>query len=133
MPQVEIKIGGRSFEVACQEGEESFLQSAAALLDAEASSFAAQAGRMPESQLLLMSGLLLADKTVAIEDRLREAEAKIAELELKVANPKEVAIQAYDPLGLQNSTLQHRATQPPIAGTILHPPDRPLQTNDPRF
>ncbi|MCL7407999.1 cell division protein ZapA [Marivivens donghaensis] len=92
MPQVEIKIGGRSFEVACQEGEESFLQSAAALLDAEASSFAAQAGRMPESQLLLMSGLLLADKTVAIEDRLREAEDKIAELELKVANPKEVAV-----------------------------------------
>lgn len=92
MPQVEIKIGGRSFEVACQEGEESFLQSAAALLDAEASSFAAQAGRMPESQLLLMSGLLLADKTVAIEDRLREAEAKIAELELKVANPKEVSV-----------------------------------------
>ena len=92
MPQVVIKIGGRSFEVACQEGEESFLQSAAALLDAEASSFAAQAGRMPESQLLLMSGLLLADKTVAIEDRLREAEAKIAELELKAANPKEVAV-----------------------------------------
>lgn len=92
MPQVEIKIGGRSFEVACQEGEESFLQSAAALLDAEASSFAAQAGRMPEAQLLLMSGLLLADKTVAIEDRLREAEAKIAELELKAANPKEVSV-----------------------------------------
>jgi cell division protein ZapA len=92
MPQVEIKIGGRSFEVACQEGEESFLKSAAALLDAEASSFAAQAGRMPESQLLLMSGLLLADKTVAIEDRLREAEAKIAELELKAANPKEVSV-----------------------------------------
>ena len=92
MPQVVIKIGGRSFEVACQDGEESFLQSAAALLDAEASSFAAQAGRMPESQLLLMSGLLLADKTVAIEDRLREAEAKIAELELKAANPKEVSV-----------------------------------------
>lgn len=92
MPQVEIKIGGRSFEVACQEGEESFLQTAASLLDAEASNFAAQAGRMPESQLLLMSGLLLADKTVAIEDRLREAEAKIAELELKAANPKEVSV-----------------------------------------
>lgn len=92
MPQVEIKIGGRSFEVACQEGEELFLKSAAALLDAEASSFAAQAGRMPELQLLLMSGLLLADKTVAIEDRLREAEAKIAELELKAANPKEVSV-----------------------------------------
>ncbi|WP_445811313.1 cell division protein ZapA, partial [Yoonia sp.] len=36
MPQVEIFIGGRTFEVACQEGEEHFLHSAAAMLDAEA-------------------------------------------------------------------------------------------------
>ena len=33
MPDVTIKIGDRSFEVACQEGEEHFLQSAAAMLD----------------------------------------------------------------------------------------------------
>ena len=35
MPNVPIKIGGREFEVACQEGEEAFLQSAAKLLDDE--------------------------------------------------------------------------------------------------
>ncbi len=37
MPQVEISVGGRSFEVACQPGEEAFLQSAARMLDHEAS------------------------------------------------------------------------------------------------
>ena len=35
MPEVEIEIGGRSFEVACQAGEEHYLQSAARMLDAE--------------------------------------------------------------------------------------------------
>jgi len=46
MPQVEIAIGGRTFEVACQEGEEHYLQSAAAMLNTEASHLSDQIGRM---------------------------------------------------------------------------------------
>ena len=85
MPQVEIKIGGRSFEVACQDGEEPFLMAAAQMLDTEAATLSTQIGRMPESRMLLMAGLLLADKTAALEDRLREAEAQIAEFETRGA------------------------------------------------
>jgi cell division protein ZapA len=85
MPQVEISIGGRSFEVACQAGEEPFLQSAALLLDAEASSLSSQIGRMPEARMLLMAGLMLADKTAGLEDRLREAEQQLAEQAAQIA------------------------------------------------
>jgi cell division protein ZapA len=84
MPQVDITIGGRQFEVACQPGEEPFLRFAAGMLDAEATTLSEQIGRMPESRMLLMAGLLLADKTAALEDRLREAEARMAELEAEV-------------------------------------------------
>ena len=35
MPEVEILIGGRSFSVACQEGEEQYLYSAAHILMAK--------------------------------------------------------------------------------------------------
>lgn len=84
MPQVEITIGGRQFEVACQPGEEPFLRSAAGMLDAEATTLSEQIGRMPESRMLLMAGLLLADKTAALEDKLREAEARVAELAAEV-------------------------------------------------
>jgi cell division protein ZapA len=80
MPQVEIVIGGRMFEVACQDGEESFLRAAAKMLDTEASALSSQIGRMPEARMLLMAGLLLADKTAALEDRLREAEGRVEEL-----------------------------------------------------
>ena len=36
MPDVDITIGGRTFQVSCQEGEEHFLRGAAQMLDAEA-------------------------------------------------------------------------------------------------
>lgn len=75
MPQVEILIGGRSFEVACQAGEEQFLQSAAAMLDAEAAHLSGQIGRMPEARMLLMAGLMLADRTAGLEEKLRQAES----------------------------------------------------------
>lgn len=80
MPQVEIVIGGRTFEVACQDGEEAFLLAAARMLDTEASALSSQIGRMPEARMLLMAGLLLADKTAALEDRLREAEGRLEEM-----------------------------------------------------
>jgi len=80
MPQVEIAIGGRTFEVACQDGEEHFLHSAAAMLDTEASHLAAQIGRMPEARMLLMAGLMLADKTAGLEDKVRALEAEAAKM-----------------------------------------------------
>lgn len=80
MPEVEISIGGRVFEVACQAGEEHYLEAAAKMLDTEASTLANQIGRLPEARMLLMAGLMLADKTAGLEDRLRIAEQDLAEL-----------------------------------------------------
>jgi len=77
MPDVTISIGGRNFEVACQEGEEHFLQSAAKLLDTEASVLTDQIGRLPESRMLLMAGLMLADKTAGVEEQLRSMKEKL--------------------------------------------------------
>jgi len=81
MPETEIKIGGRSFNVSCQEGEEHFLQSAAKLLDAEATVLTDQIGRIPEPRMLLMAGLMLADKTAGLEEKLRDAEGKLGSQE----------------------------------------------------
>lgn len=77
MPEIKVSIGGREFEVACQTGEEHYLQSAAAYLDTEASTLNSQIGRMPESRMLLMSGLMLADKTAGLEEQMRALEEKL--------------------------------------------------------
>lgn len=94
MPEVEITIGGRRFDVACQDGEEHFLETAAQMLDREASTLVQQTGRIPEGRMLLMAGLMLADRTAGVEDQVQtlsnELNAVKAELEaLRNAPPPE--------------------------------------------
>ncbi|WP_281994664.1 cell division protein ZapA [Ruegeria faecimaris] len=86
MPELTIQIGGRGFEVSCQEGEEVFLQAAAKLLDDEAQVLSDQIGRMPESRMLLMAGLMLADKAAATGDKINSLENKLAEAEAELRN-----------------------------------------------
>jgi cell division protein ZapA len=81
MPEVPIQIGGRTFNVACQEGEEHFLHSAAGFLDNEAKALMDQIGRLPESRMLLMAGLMLADKHAGAEDQMKQMEDKVAQQE----------------------------------------------------
>lgn len=85
MPEVRVSIGGRSFDVACQEGEEHYLRTAAKLLDDEAQVLSQQVGRMPEARMLLMAGLMLADKTASIEDRTAEVQAQLDEREAELS------------------------------------------------
>ncbi len=89
MPELEVSIGGRTFHVACQPGEEHFLSAAAALLDAEAQPIVAQLGRLPEARMLLMAGLLLADKAAASEDELRRLREQVAVLEARPVPERE--------------------------------------------
>jgi len=93
MPEVLISIGGRQFEVACQEGEESYLQSAAKMLDDEAQVLSDQVGRMPEARMLLMAGLLLADKTASIEDKIAEVRAELAERDAELAGLRSTVVE----------------------------------------
>ncbi|MEL7105512.1 MAG: cell division protein ZapA [Pseudomonadota bacterium] len=80
MAEVRISIGGRGFDVACQDGEEEFLRTAAALLDAEATILVDQVGRLPEARMLLMAGLMLADKTAGMDEELRGKSAELDRL-----------------------------------------------------
>jgi cell division protein ZapA len=92
MPDVTIRIGDKDFTVSCRDGEEVFLKTAAQLLDQEASALIGQLGRVPEPRMLLMSGLMLADRfaaqgerITALESELATAHARIAELEAQPA------------------------------------------------
>ncbi len=80
MPEQVITIGHKDFSVACQPGEESYLIAAAEMLDAEARTLLNQIGRVPAERMLLMAGLMLADKTAEAGDKVKAAEAEIASL-----------------------------------------------------
>lgn len=89
MPEIRVSIGGRDFDVACQDGEEHYLRTAARLLDDEAQVLAEQVGRMPESRMLLMAGLMLADKTASVEDRAAEIQAQLDERDAELSALKQ--------------------------------------------
>jgi cell division protein ZapA len=84
MPEQKITIGHKEFAVACQPGEESFLLAAAAILDGEARVLLDQVGRVPAERMLLMSGLMLADRIAGVEDRAKAAEAEVEALREEV-------------------------------------------------
>lgn len=61
MAQVKLEIGGRSFMVTCQDGEEEHLGKLGAMVDAKAGEAGDPAG-LTESRMLLFTSLLLADE-----------------------------------------------------------------------
>ncbi len=98
MPDIEITIGGRSFTVSCQPGEEHFLRAAAKALDTEAQPLIAQMGRIPEARMLLMAGLMLADKTAAVEDENRQLKARLADVDGRpAAEPVRIEVPVIPP------------------------------------
>ena len=88
MPEVDINIGGKNFSVSCQIGEEQYLEAAAAALNAEAKKLGHQISKISDSRMLLMAGLMLADKTADMNDKLIQAEEKLsaATVEIKKLN-----------------------------------------------
>ena len=91
MPEVTLEIGGRNFIVACQAGEEPHLQRAAALLNTEAQALTDAIGRVPETRMLLMAGLMLADRTVGLADQAEAADKRAASIESQMRKVEENA------------------------------------------
>ena len=67
MTELEISIGGRIFSVACDNEEQEKVKEAAALINEEADTIQSQLGRLPESKMLLLSALMIADRLVDVE------------------------------------------------------------------
>jgi cell division protein ZapA len=61
MANIEVEIAGRKYSVACRDGEEAHLRSAAALADKRARDAADALGSLTETRQLLFTTLLLAD------------------------------------------------------------------------
>ena len=61
---VDINIAGRSYQVACREGEEDQLRAAARLVDGKAREALAGLGTLSEARQFLFASLLLADQMI---------------------------------------------------------------------
>ena len=81
MTEVKVVIGERSFNVACNPGEQSDVMESAKLLNSEAESIQEQLGRLPEDKLLLLSGLMIGDRLRTLNLKLLTLQEKINQYE----------------------------------------------------
>ena len=87
MTELEISIGGRIFSVACDNEEQEKVKEAAALINEEADTIQSQLGRLPESKMLLLSALMIADRLVDVEAELKVFKEKSGDfIDLKNKN-----------------------------------------------
>jgi cell division protein ZapA len=77
MPQVSVTINGRSYPVACDEGEEQRIHDLAHAIDGKVNNFARQVGQAGEGRLLVLAALVLADELAEAHEALRRAGAAI--------------------------------------------------------
>lgn len=66
-----VKIAGREYELACEDGQEPSLDKAASLVDSEAQALIASVGRMPEGRMMMFAALMIADKLNSVQSDLR--------------------------------------------------------------
>ncbi|MGL5446774.1 MAG: cell division protein ZapA [Rhabdaerophilum sp.] len=76
MAQVSVTIDGKQFRMACEDGQESHLETLAADVDARIKSMRQSFGEIGDLRLAVMAGLMLADE--AREERRKSASASEA-------------------------------------------------------
>jgi cell division protein ZapA len=72
---IDLNIAGRSYQVACREGEEETLRAAARLVDSKSREALSGLGTLSEARQFLFASLLLADQLI---DKSPEAAAAAA-------------------------------------------------------
>ncbi len=76
MSIVDLKIGARSFQLACEEGQESHLKKLAAEVDTKIESLSRQMRTGNESLLFLMTALMLQDELNELNKKLDDSNKK---------------------------------------------------------
>lgn len=88
MAHVIVQVNGRPYTMQCPDGEEAHLKELAALLDSEVLRVKQSVGSVGDIRILVMAGLMVAD-------RLSEATARIEALEEQVSGLREAKNAAH--------------------------------------
>ena len=79
MPQVTVVIAGRTYRMACGEGEEAHLEGLAAVFDGKIEEMRRSFGEIGDMRLHVMAALTLADDLAESRRRIAAAEQGLAE------------------------------------------------------
>lgn len=85
MAQVAVTIAGKTYRVACDEGEEARLCDLAGLVEARIADIRERFGEIGDRRLTIMAAITLADELEDKNRRIRELEAELADLETRAS------------------------------------------------
>ena len=80
MAQVNVEIAGRTYRMACNDGEEEHLRTLAARFDGKIHMLRGTFGEIGDSRITVMAALTIADQLSEAERRVGELEAEIERL-----------------------------------------------------
>jgi cell division protein ZapA len=89
MPHVAVVMGGKTYRLACDEGQEGHLHRLAALVDGKLQELQGQFGEIGPERLSVMAALMMADQ-------LTEAQTLVSSLKEELAQAQSLAEQAVD-------------------------------------
>ncbi len=80
MPQVMVTIAGKTYRIACAEGEERHLEGLAAAYDAKIQEMRGAFGEIGDMRLHVMAAITLEDEMHEMRKRMAAMEAELADL-----------------------------------------------------
>ena len=75
MAHVAVRINGRAYQVACEDGQEEHLEKLAAYIDQRVGELVREVGQVGDARLLVMASLIIADELADAYDELEELRA----------------------------------------------------------
>src|SRR5215210_3813366 len=91
MPQVTVTIAGRTYRMACGEGEEAHLERLAALYDGKIQELRGSFGEIGDMRLHVMAAVTVADDFTETKRKLEAIESEVAALRAQTAAGEERA------------------------------------------
>lgn len=93
MPSIQVTIAGRSYRMACGEGEEAHLEGLASTFDGKIQEMRDSFGEIGDMRLHVMASLTLADELAETRRRIGALEAEVSALKAVAAAGEERSVQ----------------------------------------
>ena len=80
MPQVAVQINGKTYRMACDEGQEAHLLDLARRFDTTIHQLKGSFGEIGDQRLTVMAGVMVTDELVALQHKITGLESELAKL-----------------------------------------------------
>ena len=89
MPQVAVQINGKTYRMACDEGQEAHLLDLAQRFDKYINQLKGSFGEIGDQRLTVMAGVMVTDELVEMQHKIRGLESELADLRTGSTSPSD--------------------------------------------